>query len=118
MIQSHYDEIDKLGQEKERLAQRVAQLVLRTRAKLDADLIRVLVLQGEPDLVPQSVYYPAVLPKNTPVAQVNESLRSAVSVAELPTTPTSSGGVPPMKSAYISFACRDPPYSLNCCSSH
>lgn len=104
MIQSHYDEIDRIGQEKERLAQRVVQLVVRARARLDADLGRVLVLQGEPDLSVQTGYYPTVLPKN-PITQVNETLRSVASVTELPSTPTSSGA-PPTKSTYLCISNR------------
>lgn len=102
-VQAHYAEIDRLGQEKEKLAERVVQLVLRARARLDFDLNKILTLQGEPDLpVSQSSYYASLPPKN-PVVQLNESLRSAISMGELPSTPVSSG-LPPQKSAsYVSL---------------
>ncbi|KAI0346904.1 hypothetical protein BDW22DRAFT_1410872 [Trametopsis cervina] len=102
MIQAHYEEIDTLGVEKERLAQRIMQLVMRARSRLDADLSRVLILQGEPEMAVQTGYYPTTIPKN-PVTQVNESLRSAVTVAELPTTPVSSG-LPPQKRRRVAAA--------------
>jgi len=102
MIQGHYDEIDKLGLEKERLAERVVQLVMRARSRLDSDLSKVLVLQGEPELSVQIGYYPPSIPKN-PIAQVNETLRSAATVAELPSTPVSSAA-PPMKRRRVAAA--------------
>ena len=54
MIQAHYDEVDKLTREKESLAERIVQLVMRTKARLDCDLNRILVLQGEGDLAVQA----------------------------------------------------------------
>ena len=103
LIRSHFAEIDKLGHEKEQLAQRVAQLVARAQARLDRDLNRVLTLQGEPQLDPTPAYYYYGASRN-PVAQLNESLRSAISIPEIPTTPTpSTQSGPPQKSAYSSY---------------
>ncbi|KAI0092399.1 hypothetical protein BDY19DRAFT_481012 [Irpex rosettiformis] len=94
MVEAHYDEINKLCQEKELLAERIVQIVMRAKARLDCDLNRVLVLQGEGDLPVQAGYYPPV-PK-TSVTQVNDMLRNPPSIVELPSTPTPSGA-PPMK---------------------
>jgi len=46
-IQASYAEIDKLAAEKLEIAQRVVELITRARARLDHDLSKVLVLQGE-----------------------------------------------------------------------
>ena len=100
MIQAHYDEVDKLTREKESLAERIVQLVMRTKARLDCDLNRILVLQGEGDLAVQAGYYPPVA--KTSVTQVNDMLRNPPSFAELPSTPTPSGA-PPMKSTCLSY---------------
>ncbi|KAI0698563.1 hypothetical protein BC835DRAFT_640979 [Cytidiella melzeri] len=102
LVQANYDEIDKLCLEKERLAERIAQLVMRAKSRLDCDLNRVLVLQGEADLSVQAGYYPPTIVKN-PVAQVNEILRNVPSVAEVPTTPTPSGP-PPLKKRRVTAA--------------
>jgi hypothetical protein len=101
-VQAHYDEIDKLGQEKERLAERIVQLVMRARSRLDCDLNRILVLQGEADSYMQPGFYPAAIPKN-PISQVNEMLRHAPTIAELPSTPTGAS-TPPLKSACILYS--------------
>lgn len=96
-VQASYDEIAVLAREKERLAERIVQLVARARTKLDRDLSRVLVLQGEPELATQPGYYYGSVARN-PVAQLNETLRSAASLSELPATPVSaSQGGPPQK---------------------
>ena len=74
----------------------------RARTKLDCDLSKVLVLQGEPELVTQPGYYYGSTTRN-PVAELNEALRSAASVAELPALPVSGGSAsaPPQKSAFL-----------------
>lgn len=98
MIRTHFAEIDRLGQEKEQLAQRVVQLVARAQARLDRDLSRILTLQGEPQLDPTPAYYYYGASRN-PVAQLNESLRSAISVPEIPSTPVAPAqSGPPQKS--------------------
>lgn len=101
MIQAHYDEVDKLSREKESLAERIVQLVMRTKARLDSDLNRILVLQGEGDMAVQAGYYPPVA-KNS-ITQVNDMLRNPPSFAELPSTPTPSGA-PPMKKRRVAAA--------------
>ena len=98
MIRTHFAEIDRLSQEKEQLAQKVAHLITRAQARLDRDLSKVLALQGEPQLDPTPAYYYYGASRN-PVAQLNESLRSAITVPETPTTPTPSAQPgPPQKS--------------------
>lgn len=100
-VQANYAEIDKLSEEKERLAERIVQLVARARTKLDCDLSKMLVLQGEPELATQPGFYYGATVRN-PVAQLNESLRAAASLAELPATPSSaSQGGPPQKSEFV-----------------
>ncbi|KAF7789344.1 hypothetical protein EIP86_000288 [Pleurotus ostreatoroseus] len=96
-VQAQYAEIDRLAREKEAHAERIVQLVARARTKLDCDLSRVLVLQGEPEPATQPGYYYGSTARN-PVAQLNESLRSAVSIAELPAAPaTAVQAAPPQK---------------------
>lgn len=100
-VETFYAEIDKLSREKEQLAERIVQLIARSRARLDCDLSRVLTLQGEPDhSIPANYYYGA---SRNPVTQLNESLRSAIAVVETPSTPVSvPQGAPPLKSAFCS----------------
>lgn len=98
MVQAHYAEIDKLCQEKQQLGERMVQLIARAQARLDRDLNKVLALQGEPqvDQTPAFYYYGA---SRNPVAQLNESLRSAISIPETPSTPVASAQAgPPQKS--------------------
>ena len=107
-VQANYVEIDKLSDEKERLAERIVQLVARARTKLDCDLSKMLVLQGEPELATQPGYYYGATVRN-PVAQLNESLRAAASLPDLPATPSSaSQGGPPQKSQSFSILVSSP----------
>lgn len=117
-VHAHYAEIDRLCAEKEQLARRLVQLVSRAQSRLDRDLNRVLTLQGEPQLdsaaaggTPAYYYYGA---SRNPVAQLNESLRSAIAVPETPATPTPVAQAgPPQKSACPSVFrryCADSPY--------
>jgi len=85
-IQASYAEIDKLAAEKLELAQRIVELITRARARLDNDLSKVLVLQGEvPDVVnglssshgSLSGHGSFTLGGRNPVNQINESLRNA-----------------------------------------
>jgi hypothetical protein len=85
-IQASYAEIDKLAAEKLELAQRIVELITRARARLDYDLSKVLVLQGEtPDAVnglgishgSLSGHGSFTLGGRNPVNQINESLRNA-----------------------------------------
>ncbi|EKM53645.1 uncharacterized protein PHACADRAFT_163954 [Phanerochaete carnosa HHB-10118-sp] len=99
IVSAQYAEIDQLSFEKEQLAQRVVQLVARAQARLDRDLGKMLALQGEPPVDPTPAYYYYGASRN-PVAQLNESLRSAIAIPETPSTPVSSTvqAGPPQKS--------------------
>ena len=84
VVSAHYAELDVLAYEKEQLARRVVQLVGRAQARLERDLGRMLHLQGEPPVEPAApalYYYGA---SRNPVAQLNESLRSAIALPEAP----------------------------------
>ncbi|KAJ7275445.1 hypothetical protein B0H12DRAFT_260868 [Mycena haematopus] len=74
-ISAAYAEINTLSAEKCTLAQRIIDLVARTRARLDADLTKVRVLQGEPLDQPPAFSAPA-----TPMASTR-----------LPRTPSAVG---------------------------
>ncbi|KAF8165697.1 hypothetical protein B0H34DRAFT_690096 [Crassisporium funariophilum] len=92
-IAAAYNEIDSLTDEKIALARRIVDLITRTRARLDADLSRVRVLQGEPpeDSRNMAINLAQPLPltspygikrfdgltAGTPVVQIGESLRNA-----------------------------------------
>lgn len=103
-----------IADEKIALAERIVELLSRKRSRLDYDLSRVLVLQGEPD--PAAVVAGTaplmsagaggasagsgyVLGGRNPAAHINESLRNAFSGATVPaltpggaTTATRSSG--------------------------
>ncbi|PSR73422.1 hypothetical protein PHLCEN_2v10714 [Hermanssonia centrifuga] len=95
-VQAHYLEIDRLAREKEDLAERIVQLVARARAKLDCELSRVLMLQGEPELAAQPGFYlGTITTSRNPVTQLNESLRSAIAVPEAPSASVVTSHAPP-----------------------
>ena len=96
-----------IADEKVALAERIVELLSRKRSRLDYDLGRVLVLQGEPD--PAAVVAGAVplmsvgvggasagsgsgyvLGGRNPAAHINESLRNAFSGATIPASNTGS----------------------------
>lgn len=94
-----------IADEKIALAERIVELLSRKRSRLDHDLGRVLVLQGEPD--PAAVVAGAaplmsagaggalsgsgyVLGGRNPAAHINESLRNAFSGVALPVPNTGS----------------------------
>jgi len=86
-IQASYAEIDKLAAEKLELSQRVVELITRARARLDHDLSKVLILQGEtPEIMnglgnsPSSLggHNSFTLGGRNPVNHINESLRNAI----------------------------------------
>lgn len=94
-----------IADEKIALAERIVELLSRKRSRLDYDLGRVLVLQGEPD--PAAVVAGAaplmsagtggasagsgyVLGGRNPAAHINESLRNAFSGATIPASNTGS----------------------------
>ncbi|KAF9057826.1 hypothetical protein BJ165DRAFT_1423769 [Panaeolus papilionaceus] len=90
-ISSVYNEIDALANEKIRLAQKIVDLLGRKRARLDADLVRVRILQGEnPDdvlaatanvasSIPLVKRHDSLAPAANPVIQIGESLRNSIS---------------------------------------
>ena len=94
-----------IADEKIALAERIVELLSRKRSRLDYDLGRVLVLQGEPD--PAAVVAGAaplmsagsgaslvgsgyVLGGRNPAAHITESLRNAFSGTALPTPGTTT----------------------------
>lgn len=89
VVSAHFAEIDQLSVEKEQLARRLVELVARAQARLDRDLGRMLTLQGEPPVEPAPALYYYGASRN-PVAQLNESLRSAIAIPETPTTPVAA----------------------------
>ncbi|KAJ3487733.1 hypothetical protein NLI96_g3348 [Meripilus lineatus] len=93
-IKGHYAEIDKLSNEKIQLAERIEQLVNRARARLDHDLNKVLLLQGEIEAPIQGGTYFSSSSSRNPVAQTTEALRTAIAIPE-PVTLTPVGSAPP-----------------------
>ncbi|CCL98241.1 uncharacterized protein FIBRA_00235 [Fibroporia radiculosa] len=101
-ISAHYAEIDQLAGEKEALARRLVQLIERARARLDHDLNKVLVLQGDLDPAAQVVLSGvAAVGGGTRNAaeKINESLRNAIAIPEAPIVSVVSPAPPPTKSA-------------------
>ncbi|KZT05572.1 uncharacterized protein LAESUDRAFT_726850 [Laetiporus sulphureus 93-53] len=90
-IAAHYAEIDQLAAEKIALSERMVKLVQRARARLDHDLSRVLVLQGDVAPEVQAGYYASLTPK-TSVEKINESLKSAITIREASPSPAASSG--------------------------
>ncbi|KAI0053888.1 hypothetical protein FA95DRAFT_1673797 [Auriscalpium vulgare] len=92
-VNEGYAEVDRLAEQKIRLSQRLVDLISRARARLDYDLSKVLVLQGDLDPSQQGSF---VSTTRNPVQQINESLRSAMALSDAlpvpsaPTTPTPS----------------------------
>lgn len=82
------------------------QLIARAQARLDRNLNKILALQGEPQVDPTPAYYYYGASRN-PVAQLNESLRNAIAIAETPTTPVPApppAGPPPKSTSCSSPA--------------
>jgi chromatin modification-related protein YNG2 len=79
-----YAEVDKLAQEKIKLAERLGVLIQRARTRLDYDLRRVLILQGDDPGQPAFVST-----SRNPVQEINDSLRLAIADASpiVPPTP-------------------------------
>jgi len=69
-IKDDYAEVDVLADDKFRLTQRIIDLIARARARLDYDLSKVLVLQGDLDPSQQGSY---VMTGRNPVQQINEA---------------------------------------------
>jgi len=105
-------EIETLSNEKINLTQRLVELLTRTRARLDADLARVRILQGESpnDIRASSFHNPtphsSTSPYSTrrmdsnPILQLEQNLRSAIAIG----SPTAEPGIlaltPPSSGTY------------------
>jgi chromatin modification-related protein YNG2 len=72
-IDQSYAEVDKLAQEKIQLADRLGTLIQRARTRLDYDLRRVLILQGDDPGQPAFVST-----SRNPVQEMNDNLRLAI----------------------------------------
>jgi chromatin modification-related protein YNG2 len=103
-IDQSYAEVDKLAQEKIALAERLGTLIQRARTRLDYDLRRVLILQGEDPGQPAFVST-----SRNPVQEINETLRLAAAEAPpiIPTPPVvlPSTSAPTQKSAFFRLRC-------------
>lgn len=86
-----YAEVDKIAQEKIKLAERLGILIQRARTRLDYDLRRVLILQGDDPGQPAFVST-----SRHPVQEINESLRLAIAEASpiVPPTPVAVSAAP------------------------
>src|ERR1700761_5503431 len=80
-IDQNYAEVDRLAQEKLKIAERLAFLIQRARTRLDYDLRRVLILQGDDPGQPAFVST-----SRNPVQEMNDTLR--LTIAE--TSPVAS----------------------------
>ena len=72
-IDQSYAEVDKLAEEKTQLSERLGTLIQRARTRLDYDLRRVLILQGEDP--GQPVF---VSTSRNPIQEMNDTLRLAI----------------------------------------
>ena len=105
-ISASYAEIQELATEKCALAQQLIELLSKTRARLDIDIVKVKMLQGEtpdtPTVATRSVKPVAATPTlenfgatgRNPAMAISESLRSALALtpaAESPSAASSSG---------------------------
>ncbi|KAF8486190.1 hypothetical protein DFH94DRAFT_678913 [Russula ochroleuca] len=82
-IDQNFAEVEKLSQEKIQLAERLGGLIQRARTRLDYDLRRVLILQG--DDPGQPAY---VSTSRNPVQEMNDNLRLAIAEASpIPSPP-------------------------------
>jgi chromatin modification-related protein YNG2 len=75
-IDQSYAEVDQLAQEKLQLAERLGNLIQRARTRLDYNLRRVLILQGDDPGQPAFVST-----SRNPVQEINEALRHAIAEA-------------------------------------
>ncbi|KAI9463309.1 hypothetical protein BJY52DRAFT_76876 [Lactarius psammicola] len=75
-IDQNYAEVDRLAQEKLKIAERLGLLIQRARTRLDYDLRRVLILQGDDPGQPAFVST-----SRNPVQEINDSLRLAIAEA-------------------------------------
>nr|GAT43676.1 predicted protein [Mycena chlorophos] len=133
-IAANYDEIHSISAQKVALAQRIIDLVTRTQARLDAELTKVRILQGElvPDSLSRSNSLVAAIPdgdvyigaSRNPVSQMSESLRNALTpsasasdirqqmASPLPASVNSPSAPPPLKKRRVT-ATNSTPIKLN-----
>ncbi|KAJ7770867.1 hypothetical protein DFH07DRAFT_735248 [Mycena maculata] len=121
-ISAAYAEINEISAEKINLAQRIIDLVSRTRARLESDLNKVRVLQGEiPDqsimsrtrtpsvsdspLVNVEVYSGA---SRNPASQISESLRTALAGSASMPDMRQPAPIPPVLTASASISAGPP----------
>ncbi|TCD63483.1 Histone acetyltransferase complex subunit [Steccherinum ochraceum] len=69
LVRAHHAEIDQLSDEKIALAERIVRLIARAQVRLDADVQKVMVLQGEEPVVPQTASFYNATPARTPMTQ-------------------------------------------------
>ncbi|KAH9063964.1 hypothetical protein EDB87DRAFT_1601507 [Lactarius vividus] len=91
-IDQNYVEVDRLAQEKLKIAERLGLLIQRARTRLDYDLRRVLILQGDDPGQPAFVST-----SRNPVQEINDSLRLAIADAApiIPPAPVVLSAVQP-----------------------
>jgi len=76
-VKEYYAQIEQLADEKLVLAQRVVDLISRARAKLDHELSRVLVQQGEDPTVVVTPAPPTIsAPRRNALQEIKEALRT------------------------------------------
>jgi chromatin modification-related protein YNG2 len=101
-IDQSYADVDKLAQEKIQLSERLGTLIQRARTRLDYDLRRVLILQGEDPGQPAFVST-----SRNPIQEMNDSLRLAIAESSpiVPTPPVvlSTTQAPTQKSTFCSL---------------
>ena len=101
-IDQSYAEVDKLAQEKIQLADRLGTLIQRARTRLDYDLRRVLILQGEDPGQPAFVST-----SRNPVQEMNDNLRLAIAesspIVPPPPVVLSTTQAPTQKSTFCLF---------------
>jgi hypothetical protein len=94
-IKEHYAQIEELADEKLVLAQRVVDLISRARAKLDHDLSKVLVQQGEDPHVTIPPPSSVSVPRRNVLQEIKETLRTPREttpvVSVIPTPPQVTG---------------------------
>jgi chromatin modification-related protein YNG2 len=99
-IDQSYAEVDKLAQEKIQLSERLGILIQRARTRLDYDLRRVLILQGDDPGQPAFVST-----SRNPIQEMNDSLRLAIAESSpiVPTPPVvlSTVQAPAQKSTFV-----------------
>jgi chromatin modification-related protein YNG2 len=100
-IDQSFAEAEKLSQEKIQLAERLGGLIQRARTRLDYDLRRVLILQGDDPGQPAFVST-----SRHPVQEMNDSLRLAIAaeaspIPSPPPTVLATTQAPTQKSMFV-----------------